>query len=129
MLSFLTGLVVFAFGPSYSYSLVRILYGRKWSDGETSTALKYYCLYVVVLAMNGKWLIILLLWQIGLFLCIKLSFGYLIMMVVFWFCWKLNSTIFPLNMVKSISNWQLWTAGVATESKSCTMWIFYFIAK
>lgn len=43
-----------AFGPSYSYSAIRLLYGQKWSDGEASRALKYYCLYVVVLAMNGK---------------------------------------------------------------------------
>ncbi|ESR34867.1 hypothetical protein CICLE_v10004737mg [Citrus x clementina] len=49
----LIGLVFMAFGPSYSYSLVRLLYGQKWSDGEASTALRYYCLYVVVLAMNG----------------------------------------------------------------------------
>lgn len=43
-----------AFGPSYSYSAIRLLYGQKWSDGEAPRALKYYCLYVVVLAMNGK---------------------------------------------------------------------------
>ncbi|PIN04800.1 hypothetical protein CDL12_22664 [Handroanthus impetiginosus] len=49
----LIGLVVIAFGPSYSYSLIRVLYGRKWSDGEASTALQYYCFYVIVLAMNG----------------------------------------------------------------------------
>ncbi|KAK3033264.1 hypothetical protein RJ639_033144 [Escallonia herrerae] len=49
----LIGLVVMAFGPSYSYSLVRLLYGQKWSDGEASTALRYYCLYVILLAMNG----------------------------------------------------------------------------
>ncbi|XP_051124143.1 uncharacterized protein LOC127246681 isoform X2 [Andrographis paniculata] len=49
----LIGLVVIAFGPSYSYSLIRLLYGRKWSDGEASVALQYYCIYVIVLAMNG----------------------------------------------------------------------------
>ncbi|KVI04522.1 RFT1-like protein [Cynara cardunculus var. scolymus] len=49
----LIGLVFMAFGPSYSYSLIRLLYGRKWSDGEASVALRYYCLYVVVLAVNG----------------------------------------------------------------------------
>nr|GEU66537.1 protein RFT1 homolog isoform X1 [Tanacetum cinerariifolium] len=49
----LIGLIFMAFGPSYSYSLIRLLYGRKWSDGEASAALRYYCLYVVVLAMNG----------------------------------------------------------------------------
>ncbi|XP_057794953.1 uncharacterized protein LOC131011171 isoform X2 [Salvia miltiorrhiza] len=48
----LIGLVVIAFGPSYSYSLIRLLYGRKWSDGEASTALQYFCLYVIVVAMN-----------------------------------------------------------------------------
>ncbi|KAG5558349.1 hypothetical protein RHGRI_008316 [Rhododendron griersonianum] len=47
------GLVVMAFGPSYSYSLIRLLYGQKWSDGEASSVLRYYCLYVIVLAMNG----------------------------------------------------------------------------
>lgn len=49
----LIGLVVLAFGPSYSYALIRLLYGRKWSDGEASSALRYYCLYVMLLAMNG----------------------------------------------------------------------------
>ncbi|XP_028797853.1 protein RFT1 homolog isoform X2 [Neltuma alba] len=49
----LIGLVFVAFGPSYSYSLIRLLYGGKWSDGEASTALQYYCVYVILLAMNG----------------------------------------------------------------------------
>ncbi|XP_077235390.1 lipid transporter [Tasmannia lanceolata] len=49
----LIGLVVTAFGPSYSYALIRLLYGRKWSDGEAPVALRCYCFYVTVLAMNG----------------------------------------------------------------------------
>ncbi|KAF3433167.1 hypothetical protein FNV43_RR24269 [Rhamnella rubrinervis] len=49
----LIGLVFMAFGPSYSYSLIRLLYGQKWSDGEASAALRYYCIYIIVLAMNG----------------------------------------------------------------------------
>ncbi|GAB2265434.1 hypothetical protein Dimus_000490 [Dionaea muscipula] len=49
----LIGLIVMAFGPSYSYSLIRLLYGHKWSDGEASAALRYYCLFVILLAMNG----------------------------------------------------------------------------
>lgn len=53
----LIGLVVMAFGPSYSYALIRLLYGRKWSDGEASSALRYYCLYVMLLAMNGLMLL------------------------------------------------------------------------
>jgi oligosaccharide translocation protein RFT1 len=48
------GVVFMAFGPSYSYSLIRLLYGKKWSDGEASTVLRYYCFYVIVLAMNGN---------------------------------------------------------------------------
>ncbi|KAJ1703825.1 hypothetical protein LUZ63_003604 [Rhynchospora breviuscula] len=47
------GLVVLAFGPSYSYALIRILYGQKWSDGEAPLALRCYCFYVISLAMNG----------------------------------------------------------------------------
>ncbi|XP_072985597.1 uncharacterized protein [Typha latifolia] len=49
----LIGLVVLAFGPSYSYTLIRLLYGRKWSDGEAPVALRCYCFYVISLAMNG----------------------------------------------------------------------------
>ncbi|KAB2053728.1 hypothetical protein ES319_A12G207600v1 [Gossypium barbadense] len=49
----LIGLIFLAFGPSYSYCLIRLLYGQKWSDGEASTALRYYCLYIIVLAMNA----------------------------------------------------------------------------
>ncbi|MBA0574993.1 hypothetical protein Golob_027327 [Gossypium lobatum] len=51
--TYFVGLVFLAFGPSYSYCLIRLLYGQKWSDGEASTALRYYCLYIIVLAMNG----------------------------------------------------------------------------
>jgi oligosaccharide translocation protein RFT1 len=48
------GIVFMAFGPSYSYSLIRLLYGKKWSDGEASTVLRYYCFYAIALAMNGN---------------------------------------------------------------------------
>ncbi|KAK4776531.1 hypothetical protein SAY86_005219 [Trapa natans] len=49
----LVGLVFIGFGPSYSYSLLRLLYGKKWSDGEASTVLRCYCIYIFILAMNG----------------------------------------------------------------------------
>ncbi|XP_056164312.1 uncharacterized protein LOC115673181 isoform X2 [Syzygium oleosum] len=49
----LIGLIFIAFGPSYSYSLIRLLYGQKWSDGEAPTVLRYYCIYIFFLAMNG----------------------------------------------------------------------------
>lgn len=49
----LIGLVASAFGPSYSYCLIRLLYGKKWSDGQASTVLRYYCFYIISLAING----------------------------------------------------------------------------
>eukprot|EP00261_Vitis_vinifera_P030480 XP_010665491.1 PREDICTED: protein RFT1 homolog isoform X2 [Vitis vinifera] len=48
----LVGFVVMTFGPSYSYSLIR-MYDRRWIDGEAPKALQYYCLYVFLLAVNG----------------------------------------------------------------------------
>ncbi|XP_062187184.1 uncharacterized protein LOC133890704 isoform X1 [Phragmites australis] len=49
----LIGLVVISFGPSYSYTLLKLLYGEKHSDGEASVILRYYCFYIISLAMNG----------------------------------------------------------------------------
>ncbi|KAI4371012.1 hypothetical protein MLD38_019291 [Melastoma candidum] len=49
----LIGLIFIAFGPSYAYSLLRLLYGRTWSDGEAPNVLHYYCIYILFLAVNG----------------------------------------------------------------------------
>ncbi|KAL6639316.1 hypothetical protein ACP70R_023046 [Stipagrostis hirtigluma subsp. patula] len=49
----LIGLVIISFGPSYSYTLLKLLYGEKHSDGEASVILRYYCFYIISLAMNG----------------------------------------------------------------------------
>ncbi|CAM0957342.1 unnamed protein product [Alopecurus aequalis] len=49
----LIGLVVISFGPSYSYTLLNLLYGGRYSDGEATTVLRYYCVYIICLAMNG----------------------------------------------------------------------------
>ncbi|EEE67185.1 hypothetical protein OsJ_24277 [Oryza sativa Japonica Group] len=49
----LIGLVVISFGPSYSYTLLRLLYGARYSDGDATVILRYYCFYVICLAMNG----------------------------------------------------------------------------
>ncbi|KAH0448494.1 hypothetical protein IEQ34_022294 [Dendrobium chrysotoxum] len=46
-------LAAIAFGPSYSYCLIRLLYGKKWSDGQASTVLSCYCFYIISLAVNG----------------------------------------------------------------------------
>ncbi|XP_066394851.1 uncharacterized protein [Miscanthus floridulus] len=49
----LIGLVIISFGPSYSYTLLKLLYGERHSDGEAPVILRYYCLYIISLAMNG----------------------------------------------------------------------------
>lgn len=49
----LIGLVVISFGPSYSYSLLNLLYGGRYSDGEATVILRSYCFYIICLAMNG----------------------------------------------------------------------------
>ncbi|KAG6553131.1 hypothetical protein Mapa_005190 [Marchantia paleacea] len=47
------GLLFVVFGPSYAYVLLRLLYGRRWSDTEASNALGCYCLYIMTLSLNG----------------------------------------------------------------------------
>ncbi|KAL3701074.1 hypothetical protein R1sor_019096 [Riccia sorocarpa] len=47
------GLLFVVFGPSYSYVLLRLLYGRHWADTEATTALGCYCLYIMALSLNG----------------------------------------------------------------------------
>ncbi|XP_066375088.1 uncharacterized protein [Miscanthus floridulus] len=49
----LIGLVFISFGPSYSYTLLKLLFGKRHSEGEASVILRYYCLYIISLAMNG----------------------------------------------------------------------------
>lgn len=49
----LFGGVFLAFGPAYSWLLLRLLYGASWSDGETPQLLAFYCGYVCLMAVNG----------------------------------------------------------------------------
>ncbi|KAF8644591.1 hypothetical protein HU200_066398 [Digitaria exilis] len=49
----LIGLVIISFGPSYSYTLLKLLYGKRHSDGEAPVILRCYCFYIISLAMNG----------------------------------------------------------------------------
>ncbi|KAL3161254.1 hypothetical protein ABBQ38_009618 [Trebouxia sp. C0009 RCD-2024] len=49
----LVGLLAVSFGPSYTYVLLRLVYGQKWSDTEAPRALAYYCAYITLLALNG----------------------------------------------------------------------------
>ncbi|GBF96551.1 hypothetical protein Rsub_09134 [Raphidocelis subcapitata] len=49
----LVGLLAAAFGPAYSYSLLRLAYGPKWSETEAPAVLGAYSGYVLLLAVNG----------------------------------------------------------------------------
>lgn len=52
-LAVVIGLVFLCFGPPYSYTLVRMLYGRAWASTEAPAVLAIYCYYVSLLAING----------------------------------------------------------------------------
>merc|ERR1711962_519876 len=47
------GLVVLVFGYSYSYLLLQLYGGSMLTDNEGPVLLKTYCLYVLVIAING----------------------------------------------------------------------------
>ncbi len=47
------GLVFVAFGPAYSFLALHTLYGARWSSTAAPAALSAYCLYVLLLAVNG----------------------------------------------------------------------------
>ena len=42
-----------SFGPAYTYMLLRLLYGLRWSETEAPRALAMYCVYILLLAANG----------------------------------------------------------------------------
>ena len=49
----LFGGVFLAFGPAYSWLLLRLLYGSAWSDSEAPTLLGAYCAHVCAMSING----------------------------------------------------------------------------
>jgi hypothetical protein len=51
------GLVIISFGPSYSYTLLKLLYGDRHSDREAPVLLRCYCFYIISLGMNGLYLL------------------------------------------------------------------------
>ena len=51
--SIYAGLLAAAFGPAYTYMLLRLVYGQRWSETEAPRALAAYCLYILLLAVNG----------------------------------------------------------------------------
>ena len=49
----LVALVILCFGYSYSYLALDIYGGRVLSEGGGATLLRWYCVYVLLLAING----------------------------------------------------------------------------
>lgn len=47
------GLAAAAFGPAYAYTLLRLVYGTRWSETEAPAVLAAYSVYVLLLALNG----------------------------------------------------------------------------
>ena len=47
------GLLFVAFGPAYSWLLLHLLYGEEWSSTSAPQALAAYCVYVLLMAING----------------------------------------------------------------------------
>lgn len=49
----IVGLLSAAFGPAYSWLLLHLLYGARWSATAAPTALSAYSSYILLLAVNG----------------------------------------------------------------------------
>jgi oligosaccharide translocation protein RFT1 len=47
------GLLAVAFGPAYTYVVLRTAYGQRWSETDAPQALGVYCAYILLLAVNG----------------------------------------------------------------------------
>jgi len=47
------GLIVLSFGPPYSYVVLAVVYGSRYSSAEASVVLSCYCLLIPLLALNG----------------------------------------------------------------------------
>ena len=47
------GALFVVFGPAYSWLLLRLLYGSRWSEGDAPSLLGLYCGYVGLMALNG----------------------------------------------------------------------------
>ncbi len=49
----LTALTILSFGHAYSYLALEVYGGHVLSEGGGPTLLRWYCLYVLLLAVNG----------------------------------------------------------------------------
>lgn len=62
------GLVAAAFGPAYSWLLLRLLYSTRWAGTAAPAALGAYAGYIVLLAVNGILEVIILISSLSLIL-------------------------------------------------------------
>ena len=49
----LLGLASAAFGPAYAHTLIRLVYGARWSETEAPAVLACYSVYILLLSLNG----------------------------------------------------------------------------
>ncbi|KAF5836137.1 Rft protein-domain-containing protein [Dunaliella salina] len=49
----LVGLVAVSFGPPHAHIVVWLVYGKRWAQTEAPAVLSVYCLYILLLAVNG----------------------------------------------------------------------------
>ena len=42
-----------AFGPPYAYTFIRLVYGQAWAATPAPGVLACYCLYILLLGVNG----------------------------------------------------------------------------
>lgn len=47
------GLLAVAFGPANAFLAIEILYSRRWSSSAAVSVLRIYCVYLLLLAING----------------------------------------------------------------------------
>jgi hypothetical protein len=73
--------VVISFGPNYSYTLLKLLYGDRHSDGETSAVLRYYCVYIITLAMNGTSTCVMVLFYVLNLITLHLRYMYYVLTI------------------------------------------------
>lgn len=49
----LVGGLAAAFGPAFSYTLLRLAYGQRWSETQAPAVLAAYSSYILLVAING----------------------------------------------------------------------------
>ena len=49
----IVGLVAVSFGPPHAHIVVWLVYGQRWAHTEAPAVLSAYCVYILLLAVNG----------------------------------------------------------------------------